>query len=284
MYELLLRTETLLIGLQPPVLLGIGAIALVIGLVFWLVGTRYSTIIMALLGAVIGAAGGLIAGGRFNAQPVLSMLIGAVIVAVLAIVLKKILVLVVAILILSAVSGAGYVSVLLDYPAPASPPAETTITSISAQPAGAYQPFLRMAPEARQDYVKQISNQSPTFLDRLKALVDDTWAAIRPHRMTALIAIVIGAVVGLVLVWLIAKIVVPLAYSLIGVAAIFLGLQAALLSVGIPVASELNPRPWLLPVIFLVLVVIGWMWQLFFYRPAKVAHEVEEAHKVSHRH
>ena len=56
MYELLLRTETLLIGLQSPVLLGIGAIALVIGLVFWLAGTRYSTIIMALLGAVIGAA------------------------------------------------------------------------------------------------------------------------------------------------------------------------------------------------------------------------------------
>lgn len=277
MYELLLRTETVLIGLQPPVLLGIGAVALVVGLVFWLGGTRYSTIIMALLGAVLGAVAGLIASGRFHVQPWLSTLIGAVVVAVLAILLKKVLILVVAVLILSAFSGAGYVSVLLDTTAP-SPPAETT-----AQQIGVYQPFLRMAPEARQDYVKRISNQSPTFEDRVKALFDDTWAAIRPHRMTALIAVVAGAVVALVLVWLIAKIIIPLAYSIVGVAAIFLGLQAALLAVSIPVVSELNPRPWLLPAIFLVLVIIGWMWQLFFSRPVKVQQEPEEVHKGSHR-
>ena len=102
--------------------------------------------------------------------------------------------------------------------------------------------------------------------------------------MPALIAIVVGAVVALVLVWLIAKIIIPLAYSIIGVAAIFIGLQAALLSVNIRATSDLNPRPWLLPVIFLVLVVIGWVWQLFFYRPVKVVHEEpEEVHEVSHR-
>ncbi len=278
MYELLLRTETLLIGLRPPVLLGIGAVALVIGLVFWLGGTRYSTIIMALFGAVIGATAGLIASGRFNVQPWLSILLGAVVVAVLAILLKKVLVLVVAVLILSAVSGAGYVSVLLDYSAP-QPPAETT-----TQQVGVYQPFLRMAPEARREYVNQISNQSPTFLDRLKALLNDTWAAIRPHTTPALIAVIAGAVVALVLIWLIAKIIIPLAYSVVGVAAIFVGLQAALLSVGIPAVSDLNPRPWLLPVIFLVLVVIGWMWQLVLPRPVKVQHEeVEEVHTMAHR-
>ncbi len=277
MYELLLRTETLLIGLQATVLLGIGAIALVIGLVFWLAGTRYSTIIMALLGAVIGAAAGLVVGGRLNVQPLLGVLIGAVVVAVLAILLKKILVLVVAVLILSAVSGAGYVSVLLDYSSP--PPAETTTTT---QQIGVYQPFLRMAPEARQDYVRRISNQSPTFGDRLKALFDDTWAAIKPHAVMALIAVVAGAVVAGVLVWLIAKVVIPLAYSIVGVGALFVGVQAALLAVGIHAVSSLDLRPWLLHVIFLVLVVIGWVCQLFIWRPAKAPHETKEHHKEAH--
>jgi hypothetical protein len=279
MYEFLLRTETLLIGLKPPALLGIAAIALVIGPVFWLGGTRYSTIIMALFGAVIGATAGLIVGNRFDVHPWLSILIGAVIVAVLAILLKKALVLVLAVLILAAVSGAGYVSVVLDYTAP--PPAsETTTDQITV-----YHPFLQMAPDARLAYVDRIANKSPTFVDRLKALLDDTWAAIRPHTVPALIAVVAGAVVALVLVWLIAKIIIPLAHSIVGVAAIFVGLQAALLSVNVRATSDLSPRPWLLPVIFLVLVVIGWMWQLFSYRPARVVEqeEPEEMRRRAHK-
>jgi hypothetical protein len=270
MYELLLRTETLLIGLRSPALVGIGAVALVIGLIFWLGGTRYSTAIIGLLGAMIGAAGGLIASQQFGTPAWLSMLLGAVIVAVLAILLKKILVLVVAIFIISAVSGAGYVSVILDRMTP--PPASDTTTQQTA----VYQSFLQMGFEARQNYVNRISNESRTFLDRLNALFTDTWAAIQPHKWAALIAIIIGAVVALVLVWLIAKIVIALAYSIVGVAAIFLGLQAVLLAVSIRAASDLYPRPWLLPTVFLVMVVIGWAWQLFFLRPVKAKREPEE--------
>lgn len=269
MYELLLRTETLLIGLQSPALLGIGAVALVIGLLFWLGGTRYSTAIVGLLGAVIGAAAGLIVGHPFGLHRWLSMLIGAVILAVLAIVAKKALILALAVLILSAVSGAGYVSVILDRMAP--PPASDP----AAQQTMVYRPFLRMEPEARLNYVNRISKESPTFTDRLKALFADTWAAIQPYKWMALIVIVAGAVVALVLVWLIAKIIIPLAYSIVGVTAIFVSLQAALLAVGIPVASKLHPSPWLLPVIFLVMVVIGWVWQLFVH-PAKVKREPKE--------
>jgi hypothetical protein len=276
MYELLLRTETLLTSLRPPVLLGIGAVAVAIGLIFWLGGTRYSTAIIGLLGAVIGAVAGLTASHRFGVHPWLSILVGAVVVAVLAILLKKVLVLVLAVLILSAVSGAGYVSVVLD--CTTAPP-----SSAAAQQITVYQPFLRMAPEARLEYVDRISNQSQTFLDRLKALFDDTWTAVKPHNTIALIATIAGAVVAVVLVWLIAKIITALAYSIVGVAALFVGLQAALLAVDVHAVSDLNPRPWLLPVIFLVLVVIGWVCQLFFWRSVKVQQEPEEVRKGSHK-
>jgi hypothetical protein len=56
MYELLLRTETLLVGLATPVLAALGIGAVVVGLVLWLGGTRYSAVIIGLLGAVVGTA------------------------------------------------------------------------------------------------------------------------------------------------------------------------------------------------------------------------------------
>lgn len=271
MYELLMRTETLLLGLQPPVMLGVGAVALVIGLVFWLGGSRHSTGIVGLLGAVIGAGAGLLVGQQFSLHPWLSMLVGAVVVAALAILLKKAMILALAVLILSAVSGAGYVSVVLDHMAP--PPASAS--DVAVPQTSVYQSFLQMKPEARLNYVDQISQKSQTFADRFKAVLSDTWAAIQPHKWMALIAIVAGAMVAVVLVWFIAKIVIALAYSIVGVAAIFLGLQAALLAVNIRATSDLYPRPWLLPSIFLAMVAIGWFWQLFF-QPVKVKRETRE--------
>ena len=277
MNELLLRTETLLVGLRSPALPGIGAVALVIGLIFWLGGTRYSTAITGLLGAIVGATGGLVVAQHFGTHLWLSLLVGAIIVAILAIVLKKALVIVLAVLIIATVSGAGYVSVVLDRMAP--PPASDTAT----QQTLVHQPFLQMGFDARQNYVNEISNDSQTFPDRLKAMLADTWAATEPYRWTALIAIIVGAVVALVLVWFLAKLVITLAYSIVGVAAIFLSLQAALLAVSIRAASGLYPHPWLLPILFLVMIVLGWVWQLVFFRPVKAKQEpraVEEEPKA----
>jgi len=263
MNEFLLRTETLLIGLRPSMLLGIGAVALVIGLIFWLAGTRYSTAITALLGAIVGATGGLIVSQRFGTHLWLSLLIGAVVIAVLAILLKKVLVFVLAVLIIAAISGAGYVSVALDHMAP--PPASDT----AAQQTTVRPSFLQMGFDARQNYVNEISDDSQTFPDRLKAMLADTWATTEPYRWTALIAIIAGAVVALVLVWFITKVIIALAYSVVGVASVFLGLQAALLAVHVRAASGLYPHRWLLPILFLVMVVVGWVWQLLFLRSAK---------------
>jgi hypothetical protein len=178
----------------------------------------------------------------------------------LAILLKKALVLILAVLILSAISGAGYVSVVLDHMVP--PPSPETGT----QQTRVYQSFMTMEPGARQGYVEKLSPESTTFADRSEALLGDTWQAIRPHALMALVAIIVGAVVGLVLVWLIAKVVIALAYSIVGTTAIFLGLQAALLAVKVPAASDLYPHPWVLPIAFLVMVVIGWVWQLLYLR------------------
>jgi hypothetical protein len=272
MYEVLLRTETLLAPLAPPALLAIGALAFLIGLIFWLAGTRYSTIITALLGAVVGGCAGLLIGDHFELQPLLSMLVGAVLLAILAIVLKKVLVLVLAVLVISAVGGVGYLSFVLDRTAPPQPQAQQGIL---------YQSFTVMDPNERQAYIDEmIDGGDGSFADRLKAVLSDTGSAIRPHTGMALVAIGVGAVVALIVVWFISKVLIALAYSIVGVAAVFLGVQAALLAIHMPAVSRLGTRAQFLPIVFLVMVVFGWVWQLVFSRARRAKSAPKEEPEV----
>jgi hypothetical protein len=267
MYELLLRTETLFLGLNTPVLLAIGIPALVVGLILWLGGTRHSTAITGVLGAVVGSAAGLLVSQWLNLHPWLSMLVGAAVLAGASILLRNILILVLAVLVFSAVSGAGYLAVVLDRAVPQARP------TARAEQRMAVQYFSGMDSTQRLDYMSDISQEGETFGDRLKALLDDTWEAIRPYGWMAILAIAIGAVVGLLLVWFIAKIIIAVAYSIVGTAVIFLGVQAALLGAGFAAVSALEHRRLLLPIAFLTMVAIGWVWQLFHSgrKPAKEA-------------
>lgn len=258
MYEMLLRTETLFLGLQAPVLLAVGTGAVVVGLVFWLGGARHSAIIIGLLGAVVGCLVGLLVGPWLPVNPWLSMLLGAVVLGGLSILLRNVLILVLAVLVFSAVGGAGYLSVLLDRVAPTAPAEDRAESWRSVRT------FSGMAPADRRSYLEDLSQDADTFAERLKALLANTWEAARPHGWAMILAVAAGAVVGIVLIWLIAKIVIALAYSIVGTALIFLGLQAALAAVGVLLVSDLGPRRWLLPVAFLVQTVVGWLWQLFY--------------------
>ncbi len=272
MYELLLRIETLFLGLKAIALLGIGVPALVVGLILWLGGTRYSAAITGVLGAVVGAAVGLLVGQWLNLHPWLSLPVGAAVLAGLSILLRNILILVLAVLVFSAVSGAGYLAVVLDRAVPQARPTTRGEQKMTVQ----Y--FTGMDSTERMDYMNDISQEDATFGDRLTALLDDTWEAIRPYGWMAILAIVLGAVVGSLLVWFIAKIVIALAYSIVGTAVIFLGAQAALLGAGFAAVSALEHRRLLLPGIFLTMIVIGWVWQLFCAarKPARAAHKEPE--------
>ncbi|MCL5281726.1 MAG: hypothetical protein M1376_17650 [Planctomycetes bacterium] len=263
MYELLLRTETLLAGLTTPVLAAVGLVALVVGLVLWLGGTRYSAIIIGLLGAVVGSACGLLVAQQLEANPWLGMIVGAAILGGLSILLKSVLILVLAVLVFSAVSGAGYLTVVLDR---AIPPAQAVDQN---EPRRTVRYFSGMGLAERRTYMNDISHETESFADRLHALLTNTWEAVGPHGWALALAILAGAVVGILLVWFIAKIVIALAYSIVGTATIFLGVQAALLAAGVPVVSDLASRRGALPIAFLIMTVVGWVWQLFYGGPKK---------------
>jgi hypothetical protein len=279
MYELLLRTEALFQSLQTPVLAAVGAVGILVGLVFWLGGTRYGAVIAGLLGALVGAVVGLVATPLLPVEPWLGVVIGAAVVGGLAILLRHILILVLAVLVISAVSGAGYLSVVLDRAVPRTPAA----TEAPADAPGALRPTLQyfsgMSATDRVNYMNEITREAKTFRERFGALLADTWEAAGTRGWTLILAVALGAVVGILLVWLIAKIVIALAYSLVGTAVLLLGAQAALLGAGIPAVSDLDARRWLLPITFLVMSVVGWVWQLFYGGPAKAKRQApEEAH------
>jgi hypothetical protein len=257
MYELLLRTETLFLGLEAPVLLAVGVGAIIVGLVFWLGGTRHSVVIIGLLGAVVGCAVGLLVGPWFTANPWLSMLLGAVVLGGLSILLRNVLIVMLAVLVFSTVGGAGYLSVLLDQAVPPAPS-----QAQQDEPRRGLQYFSGLAPADRLSYMEDLSKDAGTFAERLQALLANTWEAAHPQGWALILAVVAGAVMGILLVWLIAKIVIALAYSIVGTALIFLGVQAALVTVGILLVSDIGSRRWLLPVAFAVQTVVGWVWQL----------------------
>jgi hypothetical protein len=271
MYELLLRTETLFWGLSSLALLIIGIVALVAGLVLWLGGSRHSTVIIGLLGAVVGSALGLLVSQWLTLNPWLSMIVGAAVLAGISVLLRNILVLVLAVLVLSALGGAGYLAVVLDRAVPQARP------EAQAGQGPTVQYFSGMDQTGRMNYMEDLSGQDQTFAERLKALLANTWEAIRPHAWMVALAALAGAVIGLLLVWFVAKIVIALAYSIVGTAAIFLGVQAALLAAGYAVVSALADHRRILPITFLIMIALGWLWQLFVSsRRPKVVEESEK--------
>jgi hypothetical protein len=263
MYELLLRTETLLAGLTTPVLAAVGIGAILVGFVLWLGGTRYGAVIIGLLGAVVGSAAGLLVGPQFDVNPSLAMIVGAAVLGGLSLLLRNVLILVLAVVVFSAVSGAGYLAVVLDRAIPQTQAVDQN------EPRQTVRHFSGMGLAERRTYMNDINPEAQTFGDRLKALLTNTWQAAGPHGWALALAVLAGAVAGILLVWFLAKIVIALAYSLVGTATIFLGAQAALLATGVPVVSDLVSRRGALPVTFLVMTVVGWLWQLFFARPKK---------------
>jgi hypothetical protein len=263
MYELLLRTETLLVGLATPALVALGTGAILVGLVLWLGGRRYGAVIIGLLGAVVGSAGGLLVGQQFDVNPWLAMIVGAAVLGGLSLLLKNVVIVVLAVLVFSAVSGAGYLAVILDR---ATPQAQA-VDQNEPRPTVRY--FSGMGFAERRTYMNDISPEDQTFADRLQALLTNTWEAAGPQAWALALAVLAGAVVGILLVWFLAKIVIALAYSIVGTAALFLGVQAALLAAGVPVVSDLASRRGALPIAFLVMTVVGWLWQLFFAGPKK---------------
>jgi len=262
MNELLLRIETLCLDVDPPLLMGVGAGMAIVGLFLWLGGTRYSTVVIGLLGAAVGAVLGLAVAQQLGVHLFISMAVGAVVLGIVSILLRNFLIIILATAIFALVGAAGYAGVVLDTQ---SSQEETTTGQQQTVASGQsllFQSFSGMDPNSRQAYLNEISGAEPDFQQRLKAVLKDTWNALGPTKWYLMGAILIGGVGGFLLIWFIKQVVVPLCYSIVGTASLILGAQMLLLGVGFRAASALPVQRWIVPAALGFMTVIGWVSQL----------------------
>jgi hypothetical protein len=272
MYELLLRTETLFLGLRPLLLLAIGGPALIAGLVFWLGGVRYSTWIIGLLGALVGAVVGLMISQWLGLHLWASMIVCAALLATASVLLRNILILVLAVVVIAGASGAGYLAVLLDRAAPQ----EETATETQAEGTRRQSPLFQSLNDTneRLEHVDRLTQEEEAnFGRRVEAVGKDTWETAQPHLWKLSLSVVAGAAVAVFLVWIVKNALIALAYSVVGTATLVLGIQTATLAAGWHVVSALPRNPWLLPATFGGMTLVGWIVQLLLSRKPKAKRE-----------
>ncbi len=279
MNELLVRIETLCLDVDPTLLIGVGAAMALIGLVLWWGGTRYSTIVIGLLGAAVGAVVGLAVSQQLNVHLFASMAIGAAVLGLVSVLLRNVLIIVLAVVIFALVGAAGYAGVVLDgRPAEETAIAEGQPRTTGVQPFSLYQSFSSMDPNSRQMYLNEISGGSEEgFQDRSKAILKDTWNALGSTKWPLVGAIFVGGLAGFLLIWFIKQVIVPLCYSIVGTASLVLGVQLGLLGFGFHLASNLPPQRWIVPAFLGGMTAVGWVWQLLAARkPHAKAHKHDE--------
>ncbi|MDT8299897.1 MAG: hypothetical protein RQ760_00340 [Sedimentisphaerales bacterium] len=267
MYELLIRIETLCMGAQPLTLLGIGAITTVVGLLLWLAGTYFSSIVIGILGSVVGSFCGLLVSQWLDQNTLLSMGIGAAVFCVAAVIFKNIIIIVLAIIVFALAAGTTYSSMILASPA----------QQQDARPNPALvSSFSQMDSKTRLSYVNQISDEDDGFFEKLKILLKDTLGAMNPHKWKLLLSIVLGGIGGLLLIWFIKRFVIALCCSGVGALLVLVGIESLLMTAGLQLCNVFQEHRLALTVTYFSMAGIGTVVQLILTRSPK-SKEPEEA-------
>jgi hypothetical protein len=270
MYELLIRIETICMEAPLPTLLGVGAVATVAGLLLWLAGTYFSSVIIGILGAAVGSFCGLLISQWFDVSSLLSMGIGAVVLCAAAVLLRNIIIIVLAIIIFALAAGTTYSSIILGNPAQQQ---ETEPDAVEVSS------FSQMDSTMRLSYVEEISTEQDGFFEKLKAMLKDTLSTMSPFKWKLLLSTVVGGLGGLLLVWFIKKFVIALCCSVVGVLLVLVGVENLLMAAGFQMCNAFGGNRLALSVTYFSMVGIGAVVQLIIARSKKPEEAEGESNK-----
>lgn len=260
MYELLIRIETLYLNAQPLTLLGVGAVMTILGLLLWLGGSYFSSIIVGVLGAAIGAFCGLLVSQWLDLSPFLSMTIGAAVLCIAAVIFRNVVIIVLAAMVFALAAGTAYSSLVLS-----SPPQQQDTEVSSVQ----FSSFSQMDPTMRRAYIEEIAEEDAGFFEKLKALLGDALNIMSPNKWKLLLSILLGGIGGLLLFRLLKRLVLALCYSGVGVLLVLVGAESLLMTVDFQMCSALQEHRHVLTIIFFSMVGVGTIFQLIVKRPPK---------------
>ena len=260
MYELLIRIETICMEAPLSKLLSVGAIATIAGLLLWLAGTYFSSVIIGILGAAVGSFCGLLISQWFDVSSLLSMGIGAAVLCAAAVLLRNIIIIVLAAIIFALAAGTAYSSIILGSPV------QQQETELEPVPVSS---FSQMDTTMRLSYVEEISMEQDGFFDKLKVMLKDTLSKMSPFKWKLLLSTVIGGIGGLLLVWFIKKFVIALCCSIVGAMLVIVGVENLLMAAGFQMCNAFGGHRPALSVTYFSMVGIGAVVQLIIARSKK---------------
>jgi len=251
--------------------------SIILGLFLWLGGSRYSRLVAGLLGAVLGGLAGIMVSQWFGLQSILSIAVGGAVGSLLAVFLHRIVIFLLAIIIFALVGGSGYLGHAVNTPLWHDTLEQTRekVNDFSSKTLNteslsyAERNYLGwLAKQQNQADTLDHREQSPST-DKLKSV----WAELRylmeTHSTMLIVYALLGAAVGWLLARLLKIFVMALCCSIVGTTATIAGVMLLLLGKQINLLYVLQSRPRVLPIIFISMIIFGWLTQLVLARPSK---------------
>jgi hypothetical protein len=282
MQNILLKIQDALLGMDS-LSVGVGgAVLALLGLILWLGGSRHSGMVIGILGAAVGAVGGLFMGHWFDWSIYRSVPIGAVVLAILAALMRDVVIILLAACLFAMIAGGTYLSYsargqewerkIRDIQSLAGKP-------LSESSSGIHNPadlnYLRFLSEK----MKQPKGENLSAGERAKTTLQEVWAELRyaadsNHSMLILWTL-IGAGAGLAAAYLLKKVAMAMCCSMVGTAMTFMAACAVLLAKKTPVITDMMDRPKIVLWILSGMILFGFLVQLIIGKPKKVKEDKE---------
>jgi hypothetical protein len=276
MSEFLFRVQDACLQLNWWSLVLPGLAVIVLGLFLWLGGARYAFAVVGLLGAVVGAGCGFVVSQWFDLHIPLTVSAGAAIFTITAILLQQTVIVLLASIIFAAACGLAYMTHTIDRQS-----FQDTLQNLRGD-WGSLSSDIEKPPSSESadkttlplplgidESNFALSEPHEQGIQKLKDILDALRSSAASNRNMLFVWAVLGGVVGLLIGYLLKKIVMALCCSIVGATGVITGMLALFLAKGIPVFSSLQDRPRLLLSIFIAMIIFGCLLQLFITGRAK---------------
>ena len=288
MTELLLRIQDAMLQLEGGILWLPSSFAMILGLFLWLGGSRFSSLVIGILGALVGAACGVGIGRWLEVELIFSTTISGAVFAILAVLLERIVIVILAAGIFAVVFGSAYMGMTIDdinFPQMRESDRSELYNSISqtrteqteSRLANSDENDVRTGAAAYDSPVGEPESEANAKgFGQLREIFSHIRESASGNRTMLVVWTVIGGVLGLGLAYLLKRIMMAICCSIVGSAATIGGLLVLLLAKDVEVISALLEKPKLMPTLFALMIVMGCVSQLIFARGAKTATETEQ--------
>jgi hypothetical protein len=275
MQELLIKFQEAAFQMNPQSLWIPGCIGIVLGLFLWLGGTRYSSFVIGILGAGFGASCGILISHWFETPRMLSVIIAAAVVAIVAVILQRMVIAVLAMAIFAVTCGSTYMGFQISDInwQKVNETKNSAMNYVNPEPVdNSGSSSLLPAPlvgdrtgDAESTRGEETEGGNKTF-NEIKNVLKNT---VSNNTFMLALWVVLGALIGLTLAFLLKKVIMAICCSTVGTTGILLGVIAVFLAKQTPVVDAIVDRPKLAPTVFGVMVVLGLISQLLFAKKPK---------------